>query len=146
MRATLLGQILAVMLLGGLFPDAAAAEQPTTPEPIRLELNRLEPAGNGCRVYLVIANTGATALDSLKLDLVLFGADGVIDRRLALEAGPLRAAKTSVKLFDLADYGCGELGSVLVNDVLACKSGTGEPTDCFARLALATRTPVGFTK
>jgi hypothetical protein len=139
MKVSLLAGLLAVALPGAAAAGAAA-------EPIRLELNRLEPAGNGCRVYLVIANPGGTALDSLKLDLVLFGTDGVIDRRLALEAGPLRAAKTSVKLFDLADYGCDQLGSILVNDVLGCAGGAGEPPDCFAQLALATRTPVAFTK
>jgi hypothetical protein len=91
----------------------------------------------------VIANPGEAAVDSLKLDLILFGKDGVVDRRLALEAGPLRAAKTSVKLFDLADYGCDQLGSVLVNDVLGC-ADAGQGPDCLAQLA--TRTPVAFTK
>lgn len=116
-------------------------------EPIRLELNRLEPVGKGCRVYLVVANPDPAPLKSLKLDLVLFGTDGVIDRRLALEAGPLRAGKTSVKLFDLADYPCESLGSVLVNDILACEAdGVGAPGDCFDRLALSTRASVGFVK
>ena len=114
------------------------------PAPLRLELNRLEAVGGGCRIYLVVGNDGPAALDSLKLDLVLFGTDGVIDRRLAVEAGPLRAAKTSVKLFDLQDFPCGRLGSVLLNDVLACQPATAE--DCFARMALTTRTPAGFTK
>lgn len=136
------------LVIGGavLALISAAAAATAEPAPIRLELNRLEPVEAGCRVYLVVGNDGEQALESLKLDLVLFGSDGVIDRRLALEAGPLRAAKTSVKLFDLTDLPCTGLGSILVNDVLACREAGGAEPDCFARLALATRTPAGFTK
>ena len=68
---------------------ACAADQPA----IR---HGAQPAGGvdaGCRVYLVVGNDGAKALESLKLDLVLFNSDGVIDRRLALEAGPLRTGQ-----------------------------------------------------
>ena len=137
MRRMLAGAVVAWMSGG-----AALAMDPA---PIRLELNRLEPVEQGCRVYLVVGNEGAEALQSLKLDLVLFRSDGVIDRRLALETGPLRAAKTSVKLFDLTDLPCDGLGSILVNDVLAC-GASGEAADCFPRLALATRTPAGFNK
>lgn len=114
--------------------------------PIRLELNRLEPVGADCRVHLVIGNARAEPLRSLKLDLVLFGQDGVIDRRLAVEAGPLRAAKTAVKQFDVAGYGCEELGSVLVNDVLACEGEGGPVPACLEHLKLATRTTVALTR
>jgi hypothetical protein len=135
----ILAGALLVLLCGGA---AMAAE----PAPIRLELNRLEPVEKGCRVYLVVGNEGTEALQSLKLDLVLFRSDGVIDRRLALETGPLRAAKTSVKLFDLTDLPCDGLGSILVNDVLSCGASGEAGSDCFPRLALATRTPAGFNK
>lgn len=131
----------AMLLLWSAAP-AMAVDQPA----IRMELNRLEGVDAGCRVYLIVGNDGAKALESLKLDLVLFNSDGVIDRRLALEAGPLRPAKTSVKLFDLTDLPCKGLGSILVNDVLACREAGGAEPDCFSRLALATRTPAGFTK
>lgn len=120
----------------------AAAEPPS----IRLELNRLETVEAGCRVYLVVGNDGAQPLQSLKLDLVLFGSDGVIDRRLALEAGPLRPAKTTVKLFDVTELPCQGLGSILVNDVLACREAAGADLDCFPGLRVATRTSAGFTK
>ena len=130
-----------LLMLSNAVP-AMAADQPA----IRIELNCLEGVDSGCRVYLVVGNDGAAALESLKLDLVLFGSDGVIDRRLALEAGPLRPAKTSVKLFDLTDLPCKGLGSILVNDVLACREVGGARADCFPRLALASRTPASFTK
>lgn len=51
---------------------AAAHAQPAALAPIRLELNRLEPRKGGkCRVWLVLNNAGAEALDPVRLDLVL---------------------------------------------------------------------------
>lgn len=125
-------------------PWAATAAEPGPP--LRVELNRLEPVAGGCRVYLVVANGRGAALRSLKLDLVLFGQDGVIDRRLAVEAGPLHGQKTSVKLFDVAGYACPDLGSVLVNDVLACEGEAGPEAGCLGRLELASRAPVALTR
>jgi hypothetical protein len=50
--------------------------------------------------------------------------------------GPLRAAKTTVKSFDV-DSACPPIGAVLVNDVTACAP---EPASaCLDRLALSSR-------
>jgi hypothetical protein len=145
MRATLALLLLAASSLLHQ-PAAAAAADGAVAAPVRVELNRLEALeGGGCRVYLVVGNAGPAPLESLRLDLVLFGRDGVIDRRLAVEAGPLRAAKTTVRLFDVADYPCAELGSLLLNDVLACGGGAGP--DCLAAVETASRAPdVAFTR
>ena len=62
--------------------------------PLTLELNKLETvaATNGgaasCRAYLVANDPeGGPKFDALRLDLVLFGTDGVISRRIALDIG-----------------------------------------------------------
>jgi hypothetical protein len=129
----------------GLTISPALAQEAT---PLRLELNRLEPRDNGaCRVWLV-ANNAAEALDPLRLDLVLFGKDAVILRRLAVDVGPLPAARTAVRIFDVAGLRCDEIGQVLLNDVLAC--GGAEPADrarCVDRIAPGSRAAdVAFTK
>jgi hypothetical protein len=49
--------------------------------------------------------------------------------------GPLRASKTIVKTFAV-DGACGEIGSILVNDV-TCAPGT--PDACLTGLTLASR-------
>ena len=96
------------------------------------------PVKEQCRLSFVIENKADHALESLKLDLVMFGRDGVIDRRLVVELGPLRAAKTMVKTF-AADGACDALGAVLVNDVTAC--APGDAGTCLARLELKSRIP-----
>lgn len=121
------GLIAALMAAGCV--SARAAD---TPLPI--ELNKLEPlpsAGTtpaGCRVYFVVTNDDADTLTQLRLDLVLFGIDGVIARRVALDLGPLPAKKHGVRLFDLTGQPCDGIGKVLINDVLACQSTpAGQP-------------------
>ncbi|WP_245479651.1 hypothetical protein [Hansschlegelia zhihuaiae] len=102
---------------------------------VSIELNRLEARDQSCRVSLVVANPGDKAMDSLKLDLVFFDKDGVISRRLAVEAGPVRASKTSVKLFDASDTPCDGLSRVLLNDVTAC----GGAEDCLSMVSTSSR-------
>jgi hypothetical protein len=114
------------------------AEAPAAP--LRLELNRLEPReGGACRVWMVLQNGGA-ALDQLRLDLVLFGRDGVVARRVAVDVGPLPSGRTQARIFDLAGQPCERIGSVLLNDVLVC-DGTEDTARaaCIARTTLASR-------
>lgn len=113
--------------------------------PLQLELNKVEPVDGGCRLYLVLRNEGET-FDSLKLDLVGFGTDGVIRQRVAVELGPVPAARTTVRLFDLAGADCPGLGSLLVNDVLTCSDSAGAVADCVDRLAVSSRATATLTK
>jgi hypothetical protein len=122
-------QLLALQLLAPL--SAAAGE-----ETFRVELNTTEKAENRCRLNFVIENKSAAAVESMKLDLVLFATDGGILRRLLTELGPLRPAKTMVRAF-LVDAECRQIGSILVNEVAAC--APGDPNTCLDALAVSSR-------
>ncbi|TFH50420.1 MAG: Tat pathway signal sequence domain protein [Lysobacterales bacterium] len=113
---------------------------------LHIELNRLEEHGAGCRVHLVLENAGAHAYTSYRLDLVIFDADGVIARRLALETAPLRANKTMVKEFELTDLACRQVGRVLLNDVSQCASAAGDMDDCITATRVSSRGSVAFVK
>lgn len=123
-----------LFLLGAALP-ALAQEAP----PIGIELNRLEPQGAACRVWMVSRNPGPDALDPLRLDLIVFGKDGVIARRMALDLGPLPGRKTQARIFDLAGQSCDSLGSLLVNDVMACGPTAETKAACLSRLSLSSR-------
>lgn len=113
--------------------DLASAQEGETP--LRLELNRLEPVqGETCRAYLVIENASPDAYSSLKLDLFAFDTDGVIAKRVAVEAGPIAAKKTSVKLFDFTGLSCERFSRVLLSDVIACETAKGSKVDCTAAI------------
>jgi hypothetical protein len=137
-RRFAIGAAFAVGLAAG---NAHAAD-----EQVRLELNKSEEQGSGCRLYLVLDNGTDTNFDGYKLDLVLFGKDGVIARRLALDVAPLRPRKKTVKLFDVASLACPALGSILVNDILSCKAGATEPANCIDAVAVESRTPIALMK
>lgn len=113
---------------------------------IKIELNKLEAVEEACRAYVVFENTTQTAFASFKLDLVMFDPEGVINKRLAVEGGPLPAGKTSVKLFDIKDVTCADVDRVLLNDVLSCEGPEGEISDCLADIATSSRHSVVFFK
>lgn len=136
-RAVLIG----FSFLGlALFSVTASAAEPV----FRLELNKLEANGDACRVYFVIRNGGDKAVPSFKPDLVFFDRKGVIASRLVVEGGPLPPAKTRVKLFDVKDLACTDVGSVLLNDLGGCALPSGGT--CLAETETASRAGVDFTK
>lgn len=97
---------------------------------LQIELNKLEPQANACRAYLVLQNGTESTFDSLRLDLVAFDVDGIVAKRLAVEAAPLPPGKTSLKLFDMSELSCDGIGHLLLNSVLACGDQNGERADC----------------
>jgi hypothetical protein len=104
---------------------------------IHIELNAAETVQQDhCRLSFVVENNAESAIDTLKLDLALFDREGTINRRMIVEMGPLRAAKTIVRTFSV-ETDCGRIGAILLNDVTACSPG--EPGGCLDRLALSSR-------
>ncbi len=82
--------------LVGLFLAASAASGAETREPgIGLELNRLEAVEGACRAYVVLQNDTDAAFSALRYDLVIFDADGIVTRRLALETAAGRGQDES---------------------------------------------------
>jgi hypothetical protein len=134
---------LAIAAAHGLAQEAKAQQDQDS---IAFELNKLEPSEKGCRAYIVVSNTSSTAYDAFKLDLVMFKTDGIIGRRFALNLAPIRPSKRSVKLFDLDDTKCEDIGSFLVNDVMECRAGDQTDQDCLARLKVSSLTKVDISK
>lgn len=130
-----------IVSIFGLFPAAADPAKQIT-----LELNKLEAQDKSCRAYLVVANEGTTFYQSFKLDLVMFQPDGVIGKRFALDLAPIRAGKKTVKLFDLDGVACDKVGSLLVNDIIECKSDGAAADDCLSRLTLSSLGQVKISK
>jgi hypothetical protein len=133
--------ILVRALLSCTTPGAAEA-----PTKIGVELNRLEDQGGNCRAYLVITNPGSAEFSGFALDLVVFDRGGTIMRRLAVDLAPLRATKTTVKVFDISETACGAIGSILVNDVIHCRDASGDIAGCVDRLSTSSKLPVSLLK
>lgn len=152
MRAEVRAVLLAVGVAAGVTAGMTGAAR-AAPAAWPIELNKLEPiptgtpGAPGCRAYIVMQDPDPAPIEQLRLDLVLFGTDGVIARRIALDLGPMAAGKTAVRLFDMPGLPCTDIGRVLINDVLACRMGAsagGQAADqdhaaCLDRLTPTSR-------
>jgi hypothetical protein len=136
--------VLAVAGAGALGTSPLWAQDATPP--ITVELNKLEPADQACRLFLLLQNHSDQIYDALTLELVSFDKDGLIGQRLAVDLAPVRAQKTSVRLFDLPDTSCDAIGRVLLNDVSACSVGGAVVDACLDRLQVSSRGPVSLFK
>ena len=121
-----------------------AAKGPATP--VVLELNRIEPRDQACRLYLLLRNSRPEAFERLTLDLVFFDRQAIIDRRFSVEAGPLPGDKTSLKQLDVPELSCDALGSLLLNDVTACGGTSDASGGCVSLVGLENRTDILFFK
>lgn len=124
-----------------------AKAEPAAQKPLNIQLNKLETVDKNCRAYFVVNNTGEVAYKVLKLDLVLFQPNGVIGGRFAVDLGPLRAKKKSVRLFDLEDVTCDKTGSLLLNDVMECAAdGDGKSAACLDEISLSSKAEAMLTQ
>ena len=96
------------------------------PPEIQVELNKLEPAASRAAVTLSSATAYRSRL-RLRLDVFLFDRAGIILRRFGLTFLDIRAERSKVVLFDLPEVECGNVGRLVVNDVIACTVASEEP-------------------
>ncbi|WP_409566368.1 Tat pathway signal protein [Methylobacterium sp. J-070] len=137
----------ACFVLSALLVASALAQDATEKAaPLKLQLNKLEAAGEACRVTLVIDNSKGAGLKSYKTDLFAFDTEGVAQKRVAVELGPLPPRKTTVKIFDFPGIACNKVGRVLLNDVLACDGGDAAREACLERTETETKAGVPFDR
>jgi hypothetical protein len=130
---------LAIVLATSAVPVAAVE-----PGQLGLELNALQQSDAGCRITFLAENRLGSEIGKSSFELALFGADGGIDRLVALDFGMLPDGKSRVVQFELKQLACDDIGRVLVNDITACEGAALTPATCLAALVPATRTAASF--
>ena len=129
-----------------LVASALAQDAPAEKAPLKLQLNKVETAGEACRVTLVVDNSKGSGLKSYKVDLFAFDPEGVAQKRVAVELGPLPGRKTIVKIFDFPGIACSKVGRVLLNDVLACDGGDAAREACLERTETESKAGLSFDR
>ena len=114
--------------------------------PLKLQLNKVETAGEACRITMVIDNSKGAGLKTYKVDLFAFDTEGVAQKRVAVELGPLPPRKTTVKIFDFPGITCNKVGRVLLNDVLTCDGGDAAREACLARTETETKAGLPYDR
>ena len=93
----------------------------------------------GCRAFFLFRNDTDLALEAFEMSLAVLDAQGVIDRLLTIDAAPLPAHRTTLKLFEIPGLGCDQITEILMHDIPTCKPQNADPVDCYSFLALASK-------
>lgn len=143
MRKSIVGGALLVMLGIAPFGVIAQEEEQTGADEggIAVELNRLESVDEACRAYFVVQNDRDERLSELQVDAFLFDVDGVILSRWALAFEGVRPNRNKIVMFDF-DAQCDDIGRLMVNEVLDCRTESGPLEACADRFAVSSRAPV----
>jgi hypothetical protein len=116
----------------------AAAQEANAPA-LSLELNALQPSEGGCRLTFVVANGLGANVSRAAFELVLFDAEGLVDRMTVVDFQDLPADKTKVRQFDFKGTSCDQLGRVLINDATDCAGDGIAPDACIRNLKTTTK-------
>ena len=132
----------AALVLTGNTP--ALAQQTPLEGSIFVELNRLEPIEGACRVYFLIENRTDVLIRTFQLDVYIFDQDGVIARRLAFDTPQMPPGSPRVRVLDLAEVNCADVGRMLLNGALLCEDEAGDRDDCEDVITVQSRADAPF--
>lgn len=113
---------------------ATAQEAPDAAESVSVELNKLEDIESGCRSFFLFRNRGGRDVAAFELSLAVLDRRGVIDRLLTIDAAPLPADRTTLKIFEIPEMTCDAIGEVIVHEITACDAVEGPPEQCWAAI------------
>ena len=96
---------------------------------IAVDLNRLDPVDNACRLTFVAQNALAP-LTALALETVLFDQAGRVAALTLFDFADLPQGSRRVRQFDVAGVACTDVAQVLINGVAACTGDSTTPATC----------------
>lgn len=132
--------------LAAAFAIAGAGMAVAQDTGLTVELNKLENVENGCQTFFLFRNDTAQNFTGFEMSLAILTPDGIIDRLLTIDAAPLPANRTTLKLFEIPDTQCETIGEILLHDIGSCQPQNGEEMDCFSILTLNSRASAQLVK
>ena len=114
---------------------------------LTVEMNKFEEApGGGCRAFFLFRNQSGKTFEGFEMSLAILDTNGVIDRLLSIDAAPLPAGRTTLKLFEIPGLACTDISEVLLHEIPVCKPQNEEATDCFPLVTLSSKTQAKLVK
>jgi len=108
---------------------------------LTVELNKFEDGENqSCQAFFLFRNNTEFTFEAFEMSLAILDKNGIIDRLLTIDAAPLNASRTSLKLFEVPEIACTDISEILMHEIGACRPQNGEEMDCFPLLELISRT------
>lgn len=130
--------------LGVIALSCLALAQPASAQDLTLtvEMNKFEDGdAGGCRAFFLFRNKTGRSFEGFEMSLAILDTQGVIDRLLTIDAAPLPAGRTTLKLFEIPEIQCAAISEVLLHAIETCKPQNEDPLDCFDIISLESRTP-----
>ncbi|MDW3224265.1 MAG: hypothetical protein R8G34_15520 [Paracoccaceae bacterium] len=130
-----------------LFVGTLLAAPLVAQDTLVVELNKVEASeGGGCSTYFLFRNGTGLNFATLELSLAILDGNGVINQLLTVDAAPVPAARTTLKLFDISGLACDDISELLVHDIPACAPEDGTAPACFETIALESLADVALVK
>ena len=112
-----------------------------------VELNKFEKTENGgCQAFFLFRNQTNLTFEGFEMSLAVLDTDGVIDRLLTIDASPLPAQRTTLKLFEIPEIECTQVSEILLHELSSCKPQNDSEMDCYPILELRSRTSAELVK
>ncbi len=142
MLRRLLERVVLTLTILGFGTVSAVAQAPR----LFLELNKVESSSEGCQFHIVIRNQTGSDIEVLGADLVFFDQNGVMANRSNVSFGKVKSNKTLFRTFIFPNLNCGDVGQVLVNEVLQCQLARETQIDCLEVMDVTSRADIEFFK
>lgn len=141
-------KIAGIALLSLTVGHAPVMAQNAAPEGrLTVELNKFEEnETGGCRAFFLFRNKTDMTLEGFEMSLAILNTGGIIDRLLTIDAAPIQAARTTLKLFEVPDIACSDISEILLHELASCRPQNAEEMDCFPVLTLVSRTTAQLVK
>ena len=136
-------RIIAAALAALALAGGAAAQEDGH---LAVELNKFEQGEGGCEAYFLFRNDTGVTLEGFEMSLAVLDPSGVIDSLLSIDAAPLPAGRTTVKLFEIPQTQCDRISEILLHDLGSCRPAGGDEMDCFPILDLSSKTGAALVK
>ena len=137
----------AALITGQMATAQTESTAPVGTGSLTVEINKFEPNDTGgCRAFFLFRNETGLTFEGFEMSLAIFDGSGVIDRLLSIDAAPLPAARTTLKLFEIPDIACTDISQILLHEIPSCKPQNADQMDCYSLLDLNSRTTATLVK
>ncbi len=138
--------LLMAALLSFSVTAAESEEAEKSSDALYMEINKLEQRDNLCVAYIRFSNKSDLAFSEFKSELFAFDQEEVIAAHFLADFQQVMANKTVIKLVPMKDVTCDKISSVLLNQMLSCKSGDEEVANCMQRINTGSKSSVKLFK
>ncbi|MBT3347229.1 MAG: hypothetical protein HOM84_06145 [Thiotrichales bacterium] len=113
---------------------------------LKMELNKLKQKEKTCVAYILLKNRSDREFSEFTASFYLFNKEGVISAGNATNFQKILAGKTVLTMVPMKDVACNEVSGILLNRIMACKSGSEDVAGCMQMVETSSKSPVELFK